>query len=290
VASQLLIVGAPEAARAELEALEVAWRHSRGEGHPAVARVAANLAIAEEDRGSLDRALELHLRALAGFQRALGPEHPLVIKATTNVGNCHLVRGEARDAIAWLEPAAVRLLDADPDHVLDTVATHLARAFAEVEAFEQALLWHHHAQTSARTQSKAAQAFAAAWQARTLVQAGHAEQALQEVIRARTELEAAGAPGGYLAIPRWIEAEALLALERHAEAVVALEEAFAHAPRGSLPLQLAELEFALGRALAPRDPQRAMTLVQSAVDAFDRVAPAHPRRDTIVTWRDHAWK
>ncbi|MBK7828796.1 serine/threonine-protein kinase [Nannocystis sp.] len=252
-----------------------------GPEHANVAGSLNNMALVHEARGELAAAQRLYERALAIRERTLRPDDPDIADTLDNLAGVHRAQGRLDEALALRERALAitegALGSAHPDVAgnLNNLALiheergELARA---QELYERAIAIHSAALGPEHPHV-----------AETLVN-------LAGVHRARGEFAAAqGLYERALAIwersperePRQLGHALVglgeLALERGrpAEAVAPLERAEKLWPAGEVPpLELAELRFALARALG-RDSPRGRELARLAADAYREAGSVH---------------
>ena len=93
-----------------------------GVDHPETALQLENRAELLNSAGRFSEADGLGRRALAIWQREIGPEHPAVASALTIIGRSSLGMGNAREAITTLDRAySIRQsLDPEPSRVAET--------------------------------------------------------------------------------------------------------------------------------------------------------------------------
>ncbi|HEU4408189.1 MAG TPA: serine/threonine-protein kinase [Polyangiaceae bacterium] len=216
---------------------ELPWVSSEAQQASALNTLGA-LALVQ---GRHDQALALCGRALALWQRALGPDHPEGAKALTNLGLVFYARGEYRQAAEQHRRVA--------------------------EARERALGGEH-----------PGVAFALANLGGALYRQGEYAEAARQFGRALAIAERAwGAEHPYAADPPLTGLSlSYVGAGRAAEAVALAERGLAILAKGDAgPGGLAEARFALARALAAadREPRRALALARQARDAM-RAAPA----------------
>ena len=57
-----------------------------------------NLGLLYSDQGKLREAEDMFVRALAGYEKALGPEHTSTLRTVNNLGNLYSDQGKLREA------------------------------------------------------------------------------------------------------------------------------------------------------------------------------------------------
>ena len=80
------------------------WLHGKGRLGPEHADIAANLinlANIYRAKGDYPRALETHLRALAMFERTVGPSAPFLLLSLVNVARTYAVLGDLANAVKY---------------------------------------------------------------------------------------------------------------------------------------------------------------------------------------------
>jgi tetratricopeptide (TPR) repeat protein len=97
--------------------------------------------VATEAQGQPARAAELLERALAIYERKLGPEHPLVARELHTLGNAHVDNGQIELGVGELRRAqAIREVALGPEHpVVASNLTDLARALRASHHDDEAL-------------------------------------------------------------------------------------------------------------------------------------------------------
>ncbi len=220
--------GEADAALAEYaRALAICEAHL-GPDHPDIASILGNMAIVEERHERYDLARSHLERALAIEQRSLGDDHPQTGWTQMNLGNLFLLIGEHGAAASQLERAlAVQIKAGASDADLATLLYNLGIAHHLRGEFEQALGPYRDA------------------------------LARSERVHGVEHIEVAGPLLGL--------GGALVELGRFAEARPLLERALTLRTRAGVPpVDLGELRFALARALAPVERDRALVLATQA--------------------------
>jgi tetratricopeptide (TPR) repeat protein len=205
---------------------------SHGPDHPNLAFVLSNLGLAVE---SVEQARAYFERSLTIRERALGPEHPDVAISLNNLGIVARTQGQYQQAYAYYERAlAIKERASAPDDASIAISLINLGNLSNVQ--------------------------------------GDYEQAYRQLERARVIHEAALGPDHPMtSLILTNLGQALLGLERPAEAVAHLEHGLAiQSAHASDPIVLAQLQFQLARALwsAPadrgRDRKRALELARLA--------------------------
>ena len=109
--------------------------------YPEIPTVAYNLAILNTKLGDFRRARALHQRAIAAWQRKLGPEHAIVARALWEFGQTLAEEGQDREAQPLFERALAirrRTLGADHPNVAETLSS-LANSLSRLGLRRRAL-------------------------------------------------------------------------------------------------------------------------------------------------------
>ena len=208
-------------------------RAAHGASHPALATVYSNLGLIAFGQAEFTRAIEEFRRSLAIYEGSLPANHPSIGDCLQDLGNGQLGARQYREAAATFERAlAVYLVAYGPGH----------------EQTTQALAHLGTAQLRDGRRIAAARSFA---------------RALAEFKGAPNDPALGGPRAGVGALR--------LAEGAHVEAVMELEAALELLAGKAPPQELAEVQFALARALWSADPtkvERARTLAVGARTGF----------------------
>lgn len=213
-----------------------------GEGHPDVAKMRGNVAVASHSLGDYQRARDEMLGVVASFRGAYGDEHPAVATSLTNLGNAYYRMHEYEDAVA---------------------------TGREAVALKEALYGENSPKVAYSLNNLAMSEMA-------LGRLDEAAASYERAIELRTISFPADHPA--LAVPLEGLGELRYKQGRAAEAVELLERALKiEAGAGRPDWSLAIPKFLLGRALmdAELEQDRALALVREAVE----VAAAHRDKD-----------
>ena len=223
------------AAQSQLQRALAIRMEALGPKHPEVGRTLANLANLADLTGEHEQAVELFERARANLEQALGSTHPSLAVLYDDYGVMLVEMGEGERAQTMLERALELNTASDPDHPRSAYSlvglATLAKERGELEL--------------------AAELF---------------ERALA-VEEAAYGPEHAGLVDALFGLGR-----ARLDQGHTDEAAEALQRGLAiHETAGGGPTRLAELRFALARALASSDPRRARELAAAAREHYASV-------------------
>ena len=267
-----------------------------GEDHPDVATALSNLGIAHRAKGSFHDSIAYNERALVMRERLLGPEHPEVAVSLSNLAAAHFSAGSPDKALVPFERALAmreRTFGRDHPKVADMLnnlaAAHAAQGNHELsgELHARALaIWEA---THGPAHPRVAMSLNNLGNvARTR---GDLEQASLRYQRALEVWEQTlGADHLHLSYPLTGLGELALERGRPEDGIAPLERALAlREARGAVPHELADVLFALARALwdappgAGRDRPRAHALAIAARDAL-HASDDGERLHALETW------
>ena len=271
---------AETAGRRGLELLET----TLGANHPDNAQALFAIATAEWKRGRGQAALELSRQVLELRLAAFGPEDVSVAEAYNSVGNAYIQLGDwAAADQAHSKALAIRKAKYGPDEPrvatslvnLADVGIHAGRLREGIDYAKASLrIWEDKLGVD-----HAYCAYAHIVLGEGYLRTGEYDKALRAFDRG-LEIRRAGKESEHqLAEPLTGRGHALLELGRRAEALEALETAWAIRGRNpSEELHAPDTGFVLGRALwsDPASRSRAHELVRHAKDGFEKVKAARP--------------
>jgi tetratricopeptide (TPR) repeat protein len=252
-----------------------------GPSHPSTAASQQNLGTALLGLGRYDAAEPLLVEAIATFARQLGSEHPTVALAEMTLATVHSDQGRFAEAIAAFERAWTALVAAHSPLALR--AEHgLAIALMRSGRFDRASQHQRHVverYTAERGASRPETLRARFNLAELLLVSGDpiAARGVAETAWAELDLEGSRELLG-LEAARIMGLVAIASGERE-RGVEHLERALESSELS--PLMRGDAEYALARAIAADDPQRARDL---ALAASTRLRPFGSRSDEIDTW------
>jgi serine/threonine protein kinase/tetratricopeptide (TPR) repeat protein len=267
-------------------------RRFLGEGHPDVGNGLGNVGIALSSVGRWREAVAALEEGLAITEAALGVDHPTAAWIESNLGSVYLTLGryeEAEERVRSARRARERTLGLD--HPITAMASGTLSAVLVARGRgEEALALARHEVEIAEQHATNAFGLARALhnQALALAAVGRHADALSAYARSEAlYTEAAGAEHPQLADVLGHRGESELALGDAQAATKVLERALAIGLAGKVPdLDLASTRFALARALADRDPQRATSLAEEARAALQRDAPARAELAQVIRWSE----
>jgi len=299
LADLLAPIGSLHQAEGNMEAAETAYREALElrekhlpATHPDIAASLNNLANAVMFSGRPEEARGLLERAVALWTGALGPEHPLVAQALTNVGIVLGDAGRHEEAIATHQKAR-KILEAALGHdhpTLGYMHNNLGVEYERLGQYEEALLQFERASDllGVADEMRAAQAIANT--GNVLRELGRAEESLRRFDSALAVLRK-NLSDDHPQLVNSLSGKglSLLALGRADEAIPLLERALELRLVGPPnELELAEVRFALARALWPRKDarSRALDLAHKARKGYAGVfqAPAVRETERIDAW------
>jgi len=282
-----------EALAHEQQALAIV-RRTLGDEHPSVAEAENSLGAIHFGRGAHDEAVIHFERALAIWEPALGPDHPDVASVLGNLGAAENERGDFARSIAYQERAlALRERTLGRDHPdVGTSLNNLGAVLRAQGSYDEALARLERAREiweTALGPEHPDVAITVGNIAKVHLLRGAPEPALEHARRALVIAEASLGPDHEgLGYSLTTIGEALLVLDRAAEAIAPLERALEVRRRGSVdPVRTAETQFALAKALRAtrRDRTRARELAETALASW-RAAGEHTadRAREAETW------
>lgn len=259
-------------------------RSATGPEHPTMGRIYNNLAavnLLRQDAPAAKRNLE---RAIDLQERTHGPQHPSVAPMKANFGALLLGQGRTGEAKEMLVESLEVWEASGARNQVYIGGANLTLAQAELYdgRFEQA---ESHARRALSNYESASAHHPDVARALTMVGAsvraqGRAAEALPLLERA-LELgeETLGEEHDDFASLLTDLGAAQLDLGQHDRALQSLERALSiRTTRPGLPTELPRLRFALARACAPSDSQRAIRLARNAKAGFEALPREHPMR------------
>ena len=232
-----------KAARAHLERARALQTDLPGTGANRL-QLQASLAVLAREEERYDDAVSLFEATLAETERLHGPEHPRISSLTSSLAHTRLAQRELEEA-ERLYRKAVAIIEAREG----TDAKSLGHPL-------NALAW-------------------------VSIERGRYADALPILDRVIALWSAKDPDDPFLATPYRNRAEALLGLERYAEAREAAARAEALEPKTAPPSARATRLMLQARAVAPEDPERAQALARSAM-ALELDAQT---REKLTAWQ-----
>ena len=262
-----------------------------GKDHPEIASALSNLALAHESTGDYAGAIPLLRRSIAIHEAALDPDHPQLAGSLANLALVHEGLGEYAESARLFERSlAIQEKVHGPEHPqvahnLHNLGTvHFAtgdydeatRLFERALAIYEATMPKDHPM-SAHTISSLA---------RLHVVRGEYTDAIRLYERARAIHEASvGKDHPNTAHTLLGLAEAYTDMGRPVDAVPLLEHALRICEAAEVPADmLADIRFALARALGPADAGRARGLAEQALAALVAVPATADKQSEIRGW------
>ena len=269
----------------------IAIREVHRPDHPDLAISYNNYGNVLWDEGRVDEAEVYYRRALGIWEQALGSDHPEVATAVTNLGNVLSAQGKSDESEAQYQ-RAIRIKQATLGANHPSVATtfaNIGEALKQQQRYDEALAYQERAlQIWQRAYSDAHPYVAVAYNNIGSIynERGDCVTALEHFQRALDIfVESLGPDHHYVAY-------ALTGLGQCYTKLGKLDAAITHLERG-LRLRsqqsdspfLAESRFSLARALARREPARALELANQALTSYAAAGDGDSKAE-IQSWLD----
>ena len=264
------------------EALQAAL----GPYHPTVAVVADNHTNALRKADRYDEAMAATESALQAAVSTFGPHHDSASRLRERMADLHLLAGSCTEARRWAEEAKSGRLENGGDPTLADFRLVDALHCLEDHSVEAEIS----AATLERVRVAGAKGvtlgFALLKHARGRREAGESSEHAPLLDEAAAALrEAEGADGKSVLYVAGERAEGHLAAGRPADAAAILERVIAQREEGEPDaFYLAENRFALARALADAEPERARQLARLALREHERIGSREDRITAIRRW------
>ncbi len=229
-----------------------------GEDHPDIGRTLLNIGVSmKSSREHLAQAEEYFRRALESLEPSLGPRHPLVGTALTNLGNCVARQGRLEEAMP-LQRRALEIFEAafGPEHLATTQAMfNLGRIMLKTDRPQEAAVLFRRGLEARERELAPDDVRLKGW----VTHLGRTELELKNLEKARPLLERA----------------------------VRLREA-----DGESPQTKAFDQLRLAKTLVEVEPERARSLAEQArrifVDQVEQDGGREATHPTVLEWLDEA--
>ncbi len=267
------------------------YQTALGDDHPEIASALSNLALAHESTGAYAEAIPLLRRSIAIYESALGPDHPQLAGSLANLALVYEGLGEYAESGRLFERSlAIQEKANGPSHPLvahnlhnlGTVRFATGDYDEATRLFERALAIYDAAMPKGHPQS----GHTISSLARLHVVRNEYTDAIRLYERALAIHEASlGKDHPSVAHTLLGIAEAYTDMGRPADAVPLLERALLICESTEVPPDmLADIRFALARALDPAQVTRARTLAEQSLAALATVPATTDKQSEIRSW------